>query len=163
MMAWAASTGVVVVLMLLVAINYLFHYLLKAPTRLGRALLDQIEGFRMFLTTTERDHRDVRTPPKKTPDMFERSLPYAMALNVEKAWGEQFASALAQAAQGGTLGYSPGWYSGPGWDPITASSFATSLGNSFSSAISSSTTAPGSRSGRRRSSRGGGRGESAGG
>ncbi len=147
MMAWAASTEVVVVLMLLVAINCLFHILLKAPTRSGRALLAQIEGFRMFLTTTEQDRRDARTPLKTTPILFERFLPYAMALNVEKGWSEKFAAALAQTGQGGTIGNSPDWYSGPAWDPITASTFATSLGSSFSSAISSSTKAPGSTSG----------------
>jgi len=147
MMAWAASTEVVVVLMLLVAINCLFHILLKAPTRSGRALLAQIEGFRMFLATTEQDRRDARTPLQTTPILFERFLPYAMALNVEKGWSEKFAAALAQTGQGGTMGYSPDWYSGPAWDPITASTFATSLGSSFSSAISSSTRAPGSTSG----------------
>jgi uncharacterized membrane protein YgcG len=157
-MAWAASTEVVVVLMLLVAINYLFHVLLKAPTGPGRALLDQIEGFRMFLTTTEQDRRNARTPSKNTPEVFERFLPYAIAFNVEKVWGEKFAAALAQTARGGTIDYSPRWYSGPGWDPITASTFVTSLGNSFSSAISSSTSAPGSSSGSRGSSGGGGGG-----
>ena len=157
-MAWAASIGVVVVLMLLVAINYLFHILLKAPTRSGRALIDQIEGFRMFLATTEQDRRDARIPLRITPILFERLLPYAMALNVEKVWCEKFAAALAQTAKGGTLDYSPGWYSGPGWNPITASTFATSLGNSFSSAISSSTRAPGSRSRSSGSPRAGGGG-----
>jgi len=157
-MAWAASPGVAIILVLLVAINYLFHILLKAPTRLGRALLDQIEGFRMYLTSTEKERRDVRTPLKAAPVLFERLLPYAMALNVEKAWSEKFAAELAQTGQGETMGYSPDWYSGPGWDPITAANFATSLGSSFSSAISASTTAPGSRSGRSGSSgRGGGR------
>jgi len=162
-MAWATSTEVFVVLMLLVAINYLFYHLLKAPRRSGRALMDQIEGFRMFLTTTEKDRQDVRTPLTNAPDLFERFLPYAMALNVEKVWGEKLAAALAQTAQRGTLGYSPGWYSGPGWNPITASSFATSLGSSFSSAISSSRRAPALRSGSRGSSRSGERGGRGGG
>jgi uncharacterized membrane protein len=142
LMAWAASSEVVVVLGLMIVINYVLHYLLRSPKRGGRALMDQIEDFRLFLTTTEKEQRDLRTPLRTTPDLFERFLPYAMALNVEKVWGEKFAAALPQTARGGTS--------------ITASTFATSLGNSFSSAISSSTTAPGSRSGSSGSSRGGG-------
>lgn len=161
-MAWAASPGVVIVLTLLVVTNYFFHILLKAPTRSGRTLMDQIESFRMFLATTEKDHRDVHTPLKATPILFERFLPYAMALNVEKVWCEKFAAALAQTAEGATSDYSPGWYSGPAWDRVTASSFATSLGTSFSSAISSSTTAPASSSGSRGSSGGGGGGRGGG-
>ncbi|HMD86441.1 MAG TPA: DUF2207 domain-containing protein [Terriglobia bacterium] len=158
-LAWAASTGVAVVLVLLVVINYLFHCLLKASTRSGRALLGQIEGFRMFLTTTEWGHRDARIARKFTLDLFERFLPYAMALNVEKVWSEKFAASQAQTAPEGTADYSPVWYTGPGWNRLTAATFATSLGNSFSSALSSSMKAPGSGSGSRGSSGGrGGRG-----
>ena len=163
MLAWAASTGTLVVMVLLVAINYLFHILLKAPTMSGRALMDQIEGFRMFLTTTGQDRRDMRTSLKSTPDLFEKLLPYAIAFNVEKVWGEKFASALAQTARGGGVNYSPDWYSGPNWNPVTASQFVTSLGTTFSSAISSSTTAPGSSSGSSGGSPGGGGGGGGGG
>ena len=37
-------------------------------------------------------------PPDKTPQLFERFLPYALALGVEHAWAEQFSQVLAQAA-----------------------------------------------------------------
>jgi len=157
-MAWAASTGVVVTFILLVAINYVFHILLKAPTRSGRALMNQIEGFRMFLATTEQDHRDARTPLQTASHLFERFLPYALALNVEKVWGEKFAVALAQSAQRRSPEYTPGWYFGPSWDPITTANFATSLGSAFSSAVSSSTMAPGSSFGNSGFSGGGGGG-----
>jgi hypothetical protein len=153
-MGWAASIEVVVVLILLSAINCLFHSLVKAPARAGRSLMGQIEGLRTFLTSTEKDRRDLRTPLRATPDMLERLLPYAMALNVETAWGERLAAALAQTAKGATPGYSPSWYSGPGWNALTASTFATSLGSSFLSALSSSTTARSSRPGSRRASGG---------
>jgi hypothetical protein len=155
---WAASTGVAIALILLIVINYLFHILLKAPTHSGRALLDQIEGFRLFLVTTDKQPRNARTAPQATPILFEKFLPYAMALNVEKVWSEKFAVALSPTAPAGTDDYSPTWYSGPSWNRITAASFATSLGNSFSSAISSSTTPPGSSPGTQGSSGGGRRG-----
>jgi hypothetical protein len=153
--AWAASIGVVAVLVILVAINYLFHILLKTSARSGRALSNQIEGFRMFLGTTEHDRPGTDIPTKVNPDLFEKFLPYALALNVEKMWGEKLAAALAQMAKRRTVDYSPHWYSGPSWNPITAANFATSLGSSFASAISCATTASHSISGHRRSSRGG--------
>ncbi|MGO8789236.1 MAG: DUF2207 domain-containing protein [Terriglobia bacterium] len=155
-MLGATSMGVVAILLLMAAINYLFHILLKAPTRSGRALMDKIEAFRMFLAATEED-RERSSSPKYTPHLFESLLPYAIALNVEKVWGEKFADALAQTAKSRTLSYSPDWYSGPGWSPATASTFATTLGTSLSSAMSSATKARSSESYSRRPFRGAGR------
>jgi hypothetical protein len=39
-------------------------------------------------------------PPEKTPELFEKFLPYALALNVEQEWCEKFADVLAQARAG---------------------------------------------------------------
>lgn len=147
-MVWASSPGVVALLLVMAGINYLFYKLFKAPSRSGRAMTEGIEAFRMFLATTEPDPRDARTPIKIPSDLFEKFLPYAMALNVEKVWGEKFAAAQAQAPQGKTSAYSPGWYSGPRWNPITISTFATLLASSLSSAISSSMRARVSKPGR---------------
>jgi uncharacterized membrane protein YgcG len=156
-LGWAASPAVALILILLVLTNFLFHHLLKRPTHVGRALLDRIQGFRMFLAATEKDRYEALSPTKLTPDLFEKFLPYAMALNVEKLWTEKFASVLSQAAQAGAPHYSPGWYSGSNWDPLNTSAFATAMSSSFSSAIASAATAPGSSSG------GGGGGSSGGG
>jgi uncharacterized membrane protein YgcG len=162
MLAVATSAAVIVILLLVAATNYLFHYLLKAPTRTGRALLDQIEGFKMFLAATEQDRMNILYPPMRTPELFEKYLPYALALGVEQEWSEQFAEILAYAAQRGTT-YSPAWYSGTAWRTLGASGFASSLGSSFSSAISSSSSPPGSRSGRSGSGGGGSSGGGGGG
>ena len=116
-MAWAASTGVAVTLALAAVINCLFHILNQAPTRSGQALMDEIEDLRTFLSTMEKGQRGGRTALKITPPLFERLLPYAMALNVETAWGEKFAAALASTARWGAIKYSPRWYFGPGWTP----------------------------------------------
>jgi hypothetical protein len=155
-LAWAASTGVAAILGLLVAINYFFHLRLRSQTLSGHALMDQIEGLRLFLITTGEDRRDTRVSTSCTPDQFERLLPYALALNVEKIWGEKFAAALAQTPRDAEEIYSPAWYSGPNWNPITASAFLTSLGSSFSSAISWATSGHGSSSGSGGSSDGSG-------
>lgn len=145
--AWVASTGVLIFLILLVASNCAFHLLLKLSNRADRGLMDQIEGLRQFMTTTELTRRDVRTPFKSAPILFERLLPYAMALNLEKVWCEKFAAALTQTTLGKPADYSPAWYSGPAWDRIFPADFANSLGNSFSRAISSSSGSLGANSG----------------
>jgi uncharacterized membrane protein YgcG len=143
-----AATGLIAVC---IGTNVLFHHLLKAPTLAGRALMDRVEGFKMFLTAVDADRLQTIARPDKTPQLFERFLPYAFALGVEHAWAEQFAQVLASAATagaaGGGAGYSPSWYSGAALGSFSASAFASSFSSSFSSAISSSSTAPGSSSG----------------
>jgi hypothetical protein len=57
----------------------MFHWLLKAPTRAGRNLLDKIDGFRMFLQAVDGDRLNRLMPPEKTPELFEKDLPYAVA------------------------------------------------------------------------------------
>jgi uncharacterized membrane protein len=113
--------------------------------------MDRVEGFKMFLTAVDADRLQTIARPDKTPQLFERFLPYAFALGVEHAWAEQFAQVLASAAAvgaaGGDAGYSPSWYSGAGLGSFSASAFTSSSSSSFSSAISSSSAAPGSSSG----------------
>jgi uncharacterized membrane protein len=124
----------------------LFYHLLKAPTLRGRKVMDQIEGFKMYLSVAEKDRLNLLNPPEKTPELYERYLPYALALDVENEWGEQFAEVLARAQVDGQP-YSPSWYSGRSWDVSRTSGFSDSLGSDFAGAISSSSTAPGSSSG----------------
>jgi hypothetical protein len=71
---------------LLALYNFVFYWLLKAPTPKGKAILDQIEGFRMYMTTAEEERLKVLHPPEKTPELFERYLPYAIALDCENEW-----------------------------------------------------------------------------
>jgi hypothetical protein len=134
-----------------IGMNVLFHHLLKAPTLAGRALMDRVEGFKMFLTAVDADRLQTIARPDKTPQLFERFLPYAFALGVEHAWAQQFSQVLAQAAAAGgasgSTGYSPSWYSGSSFGSFSATTFTSSFSSSFSSAISSSSTAPGSSSG----------------
>jgi hypothetical protein len=142
LLAWAASAAVLGLLVLLLGINCLFHLLLRSPRRAGRALADQMEDFRSFLATVGQERPGTRPSGANAAALFERLLPYAMAMNVEKVWGEKFAAALAQAGQKGTAGYAPAWYSGPCWDPVTVSNFATALDIAFSSAITSAMKRP---------------------
>jgi uncharacterized membrane protein YgcG len=160
-LAWALSVPACLMIVALIASNAIFHHLLKAPTRAGRQLLDRVDGFKMFLSAVDGERMNTLSTPGRTPELFERFLPYALALDVEHAWAEQFSQVLAATATAGTSGstasYSPSWYTGAfsGSSPVD---FASSFGSSFSSAVSSSSSPPGSSSGV-----GGGGGSSGGG
>ena len=147
-MTYATSVAMLLFLLIGVAVNVLFYHLLKAPTLAGRKVLDAIDGFAVFISATEKDRLEMLNPPEKTPELFEKYLPYALALDLEQAWSEQFSDVLSSAAaEEGRGGYSPIWYAGTSLSAITAGDFTSSLSSSFSEAISSSSTAPGSSSG----------------
>ena len=136
--------------------------LLKAPTVEGRKLMDEIEGFKLFLTVTEKERLNLLNPPDKTPELFEKYLPYALALNVEQKWAEQFSKMFSQMNEDG-VAYSPIWYMGAAWNINDTSNFASSFNHSFSTVISSASTAPGSSSGSSYSGGSGGGGGGGGG
>ncbi len=142
----ATSFSVVIVLAALIAVNALFYQLLKAPTRAGRAVLDKLEGLKLYLEVAEKDELQFKHPPEKTPELFERLFPYAMALDVEQRWAERFTAVFANL-ESEQQTYSPGWYHGSHFNSHAIGDFAGSLGDSMSSVISSSSTAPGSSSG----------------
>ena len=144
-LAFMTSVAAVVALGLVIVANLVFYRLLHAPTRAGRAVLDQIDGFKTFLTAVEGD-RIQRMPLERTPELFEKFLPYAMALDVEEEWAGQFADVLAAAGREDGA-YSPAWYSGAAFSAASAAAFSSALGSSMSSAISSASTPPGSSSG----------------
>ncbi|MFZ5516835.1 MAG: DUF2207 domain-containing protein [Candidatus Zhuqueibacterota bacterium] len=136
----------VLIVFIVIFLDILFYRLLKAPTILGRKMMDHIEGFKMYLETAEEDRLNMLDAPHKTPELFEKFLPYALALDVEVAWTEKFADILSRASQGSAT-YSPAWYSGKSLSAFSSTGFSANLGSSLSSAISSSSHAPGSRSG----------------
>ncbi|MCR9212971.1 MAG: DUF2207 domain-containing protein [Proteobacteria bacterium] len=142
------SVSAALIFVILQVVNATFYHLLKAPTHLGRKMLDAFEGFSEFLSVAEKDRMNFNNPPDRTPELFEKYLPFALALGVEQAWGEQFAGRLGQATTGPeNTSYHPAWYHGRHFDPDRIGSFSSSLGQGFSSAISSASTAPGSSSG----------------
>ena len=138
-----------------------FVHLMKAPTFAGRRLMDQVEGFKMFLGAVDADRLNRAMPPQQTPQTFEKFLPYALALDVEHDWAQKFSAVLAQA---GTVpnangnGYTPSFYSGSSWNALSGANFASSFGSSLTNAISSSSAAPGSGGGGGGSGGGGGGG-----
>jgi uncharacterized membrane protein YgcG len=118
---------------------------LQAPSVEGRKIMDQIDGLREYLSVAEEERLEYLNPPEKTPETFERFLPYAVALDLENSWAQRFAGVLAAAAAGGVAGQAASsWYSGghdPARDPV---SFTDRIGSQLSDTIASSSTAPGS-------------------
>ncbi|MGI9307790.1 MAG: DUF2207 domain-containing protein, partial [Gammaproteobacteria bacterium] len=158
----AEVTPLVVMLMVLsVPLLGGFAYLLKAPTVIGRKTMDRIDGFKEYLSVAEAD--DLKriegiagASPEKTPELFERLLPFAVALDVEQPWAEQFEILFMKISAEKGQSYRPGWYN-THRSVGRFSDFTTGLSSSLSTAISSSSAAPGSSSG------GGGGGSSGGG
>ncbi|HKF24326.1 MAG TPA: hypothetical protein VKB24_00080, partial [Candidatus Acidoferrum sp.] len=147
-----------------VLLHIVFHYLLKAPTAAGRRLLDQVDGFKLFLGAVDGDRLHRLMPPEKTPEVFEKFLPYALALDLEQAWSEKFSGELGAAGQApGSTTYTPSFYSGSGGSSFTAAGLAGGFTAGFTDAISSSSSAPGSSDGSSGGSGGGGGGGGGGG
>lgn len=145
MFAKLVGLGFALVLLAMVATNLLFFRWMKAPTPEGRKLLDRIAGLRLYLGVAERDDLAARKAPPMTADEFQRLLPHALALDVERTWADRLAAAVGPAAAAAAVG-SAAWYSGA--SPVSnIAGFADGIGSSLSSAISSSSTAPGSSSG----------------
>jgi uncharacterized membrane protein YgcG len=118
---------------------------LRGPTAAGWPMRDRIAGFRHYLSVAEEDRLDLLNPPEKTAALFERYLPYAIALDVENRWAKRFTGVLAAAANSPSE-TTLAWYSGPN-DPWTQPrAFASATGGSLSSAISSAATLPSSSS-----------------
>ena len=148
------SSVAVFVLMAITAIT--FAVIMKRPTLRGRKLLDEVLGFKDYLEIAEKHEMELRNPPEKTPKLFEKYLPYALALGVDQSWTEKFASILKNAQMGDGSPYQPTWYNGS-WDRFNVSSTTSHLTSSLSTAVTQSVTPPGSSSG------GGGGGFSGGG
>jgi len=137
---------VVGVIVLMVLAIILFAILMKRPTGLGRTVLDQAAGFRDYLEIAEKDEMNLKHPPEKTPELFERYLPYALAMGVEQRWAERFAAIFARLHGAGDASYHPTWYHG-NWKVSNFGRAAGAMTSGLGSAISSSVTAPGSSSG----------------
>lgn len=147
---------VIGVLSLIVLVT--FGFLVRAPTREGRALLDEIEGLKVYMKVAERQElASMKGPDEPALDAkrYEAMLPFAVALEVEDAWTDKFTAAVgAAAAMQATQ--SMHWYTGRGGFS-NLGDFTSSVSSGLNSTISSASSPPGSSSG------GGGGGFSGGG
>jgi uncharacterized membrane protein len=108
-----------------------FGWFMPAHTEQGARALEGVLGFEDFLVHVEAERFNQMI---KTPQMFEKFLPFAMALGVEKNWSKAFQGILTQP---------PEWYRGssygPGFYPMM---FTNDLGSMSSRVSSVMTSAP---------------------
>ena len=123
----------------LTVLNGLFLYLMKAPTALGRPIMDQLAGFRLYLETAESDRLNLQAPDI-TAERFEALLPYAVALDVEKPWAHAFEAALRRAHPEDAdpmRHYQPSWSKCDNWSSGNFSGAVAATVSSMSSALAS--------------------------
>jgi uncharacterized membrane protein YgcG len=146
----------IIVMVLMAVTTIFFATIMKRPTMRGRKLLDEVMGFEDYLDIAEKHEMELRNPPEKTPQLFEKYLPFALALGVDQSWSERFAAILKEAQMPDGSPYQPVWYGGS-WDRFNIGSTTTAITHSLNSAVTHSVSPPGSSSG------GGGGGFSGGG
>ena len=126
--------------------NIVFYHLLQAPTRRGRKLMDEIEGFRTYLKVAQKDRLNLLNEPEKTPALYEKYLPYALALDVDQQWSEKFSRVLHAASTHNTGAYRPHWYYSHGNSGAFDTGMVTALATGLTGAIADASVAPGSSS-----------------
>jgi hypothetical protein len=128
-----------------------FGWLMPARTIRGTRTLEKVFGFEEFLTRVESD-RFQRVV--KTPQLFEKFLPFAMALGVEQNWARAFEGIYTQP---------PAWYLGSNIADFRPRSFTGNLSQLSAAAGTVMTSAPRSSGGSGFSSSGSSGGFSGGG
>jgi uncharacterized membrane protein len=118
--------------------------LLRTYTPAGLQLVDEINGFKLFLRATEQERLAMLSAPERSPQQYERFLPYAIALGVEKQWTRQFKSVLERLSETERQHIFM-WYHGY-WSPALFASLGSDLSTNLSYGFMQSSAAPGSRS-----------------
>ena len=141
MLCQAASVAALLLLCIYVLVVTVFFYLLPAPSMDGRRKLDGLEGYREYLQLAESDALALAgNAPAMSIALYEKHLPYAMALGVEDKWSARFSAALASGLIDPTQrDYQPGWYqSRTHFNSPLAMSSALAAGLSSATALASS-------------------------
>lgn len=87
-----------------------FWRVLRSRTVRGQAMMDQLRAYQRFLAAA-RDGRSSHV----TPDVYERHLPYAVALDMAEAWNGALDAALDDPAARTTgSDFQPRWYHAQG-------------------------------------------------
>jgi uncharacterized membrane protein YgcG len=112
-----------------------FGRIMPARTTAGARALERLLGFEEFLARVEMDRFERVV---KTPEMFERYLPYAMAFGVERKWAKAFQEIYREP---------PRWYVGTNAAAFNLDGFSSRLSDLSSRAQSVMTSSPRSSSG----------------
>ncbi len=101
------SSAEIALVLLALLIPYGFSFIMDAPVREARAMLDDIEGLALYMRMAESPALKTLNPPERTLEHYRELLPYAVALDMERAWGAHFSDVLSAAAASGSQGLTP--------------------------------------------------------
>jgi uncharacterized membrane protein len=135
---WVLGSTLVIICALI------FAGLMRRRSHAGVEAYEKVKGLQLYMKTAEADRlkmlQSVDRPyaePSKTVDLFEKLLPFAVALGVEKSWAKQFEGIYDQA---------PSWYAGNftafnmGYLTGSLNSGISAMNTSFSAPTSSSSS-----------------------
>lgn len=111
----------------------IFGFYMPVKTKKGVDTKENILGLKEYLEVAEKDRIKFHNAPEKNPEHFEKLLPYAMVLGVEKEWAEKFKDIYNQP---------PSWYSDPSGGTFNSLILISSLNNFNHSANAALFTAP---------------------
>lgn len=115
-----------------------FGFLMPVRTRKGVLAKEHILGLKEYLRVAEKDRIKFHNAPERNPEHFEKLLPFAMVLGVEKEWAKQFEDIYKE---------NPSWYNDPSGVNFNALLLVSSLNSFSTSANSTLTSNPSSASG----------------
>lgn len=136
--AWLGKLLLVLSLAVSGLLFIIFAPFMPVKTRKGARAKAHILGLKLYLSVVEQDRLKFFNAPEKSPQRFEKLLPYAIALKVEKEWAKQFEDIYTTQ---------PSWYSDNSGTGFNAVVLAGSLSHFSHSANATIAARPGSSSG----------------
>lgn len=118
---------------------------MPARTEAGVAVKEHAEGLKMYIETAEADRiKMMQSPdapysnsaePKKTVELYEKLLPFAIVFGVEKQWSEEFKDIYTQP---------PEWFAGSNATTFNSVYLASALNTSMATAMTTAYSSPSS-------------------
>ncbi len=103
---------------------FIFGHFMPRKTQRGTLMKEYLKGYKEFISKVEKSVIERLFPPDKIPEMFEITLPYAIAFGEAKKWTEAFE---------GLFYTPPKWYEGK--SSFSPSVFANSIDNFVTNAL----------------------------
>ena len=132
--AGIAFSGTAVIIAL---ISLIFRPRPQALTQAGFEIERTLLGLRLYIEVAEEERIKFHDAPEKSPELFEKLLPYAMVFGLENKWAKEFE---------GIYTVQPTWYTGSDAMVFSSGLFASEMSH-FSTTTSSAMGAVVTRSG----------------
>lgn len=105
-----------------------FAFIMPKMSEAGMRLKEYLLGLKLYLEVAEKDRLKFHNAPEKKPEHFEKLLPFAMALKVEKQWAEKFEDVCREPLK---------WYEGQSgaFNALVFSQALSGFSSSFNGAV----------------------------